>query len=62
MNGKKLQSKNCEPVNEGNRMKTSNVDLFIVEREIKKQLLDTEDTSVVENVDITTLAPKKVIL
>ncbi|VDK55522.1 unnamed protein product [Anisakis simplex] len=38
----------------------SDVDLFVVEKEIGEQLADTEDTSVVEQVDISRLAPRKV--
>lgn len=41
--------------------KKEDVDLFIVEKEIGEQLADTEDTSVVEQVDISTLAPRKVL-
>uniref|UniRef100_A0A915B8K0 Coiled-coil domain-containing protein 12 n=1 Tax=Parascaris univalens TaxID=6257 RepID=A0A915B8K0_PARUN len=40
--------------------KKEDVDLFIVEKEIGEQLADTEDTNVIEQVDISTLAPRKV--
>lgn len=41
-------------------IKRDDMDLFAVEKEIADQLADTEDTAAVEQVDITTLAPRKV--
>uniref|UniRef100_F1LAS5 Coiled-coil domain-containing protein 12 n=1 Tax=Ascaris suum TaxID=6253 RepID=F1LAS5_ASCSU len=49
-----------EPLSANLGEKKEDVDLFIVEKEIGEQLADTEDTSVVEQVDISTLAPRKV--
>lgn len=40
--------------------KRDDVDLFAVEKEIADQLADTQDTRAVEQIDITTLAPRKV--
>ncbi|KHN85627.1 Coiled-coil domain-containing protein 12 [Toxocara canis] len=49
-----------EPISASLGEKKDDVDLFIVEKEIGEHLADTEDTSVVEQVDISTLAPRKV--
>ncbi|VDK85399.1 unnamed protein product [Litomosoides sigmodontis] len=40
--------------------KRNDVDLFAVERETADQLADTQDTRAVEQIDITTLAPRKI--
>ncbi|KAL4002506.1 cwf18 pre-mRNA splicing factor family protein [Acanthocheilonema viteae] len=40
--------------------KRDDVDLFAVEKEIADQLIDTQDTRAVEQIDITTLAPRKI--
>ncbi|EJW85238.1 hypothetical protein WUBG_03851 [Wuchereria bancrofti] len=40
--------------------KRDDVDLFAVEKEIADQLADTQDTRAVEQIDITTLAPRKI--
>ncbi|EFO23336.2 hypothetical protein LOAG_05143 [Loa loa] len=40
--------------------KRDGVDLFAVEKEIADQLADTQDTRAVEQIDITTLAPRKI--
>ncbi|MCP9259024.1 39S ribosomal protein L22, mitochondrial [Dirofilaria immitis] len=40
--------------------KLDDVDLFAVEKEIADQLTDTQDTTAVEQIDITTLAPRKI--
>lgn len=40
--------------------KRDDTDLFAVERETADQLADTQDTRAVEQIDITTLAPRKV--
>ncbi|CAG9531316.1 unnamed protein product [Cercopithifilaria johnstoni] len=40
--------------------KCDDVDLFAVEKEIADQLADTQDTRAVEQIDITTLAPRKI--
>lgn len=40
--------------------KRDGVDLFAVEKVIADQLADTQDTGVVEQIDIATLAPRKV--
>uniref|UniRef100_A0A915Q3G9 39S ribosomal protein L22, mitochondrial n=1 Tax=Setaria digitata TaxID=48799 RepID=A0A915Q3G9_9BILA len=40
--------------------KRDDVDLFAVEKEIADQLADTQDTRPVEQIDLTTLAPRKI--
>uniref|UniRef100_A0A0R3S238 Coiled-coil domain-containing protein 12 n=1 Tax=Elaeophora elaphi TaxID=1147741 RepID=A0A0R3S238_9BILA len=40
--------------------KCDDADLFTVEKEIADQLADTQDTRAVEQIDITTLAPRKI--
>lgn len=57
----RLTFRSYEPQNDlGN--KRDDVDLFAVEKEIADQLADTQDTKAVEQIDITTLAPRKVRL
>lgn len=57
---KPLTFRSYEPINNELGEKVEQKDLFIVEREIQEQLADTEDTTMVDQVDVNVLAPRKV--
>ncbi|VDN02341.1 unnamed protein product [Thelazia callipaeda] len=58
-NKMKLTFRNYEPQSDIGD-KNDGVDLFTVEKEIADHFVETHDTSVVEKIDITTLAPRKI--